>query len=567
MRERNSHGARETAGFLAGSHRLIRRRGSLSMEQSIMADPRQPSFPPGYLPHGYDSREQLLFDLARTDIVSAITNDSFTQDERVQLVKDLARKEPGILFPPEKSFIDFRSDEQIRIDRNNVGKALDVAIRDPSVDSDDLRKIAAGGGPNGQQRLLSLLQEGGGGPGSGVEKYADALWQNRSEPDYGNAAAVATIAYMSDPKLGEGKLGTPEERRQAFEALVAFNEQAPYAKMDEPEASQMKRQALEAAATLFAKHGPELIDAYTTVPGSTTPLAKFLSQTLYNPDGKDMTVQVKGADGTTVSKDLPSAVGDVLKQAAADRIAGADVSDRVGQDGPSREQERELTKLARLGAAVTGGALMAWDAYKDEIQANEESRKGFMDLVGKGLGVLPGGGVVQEIGEEATKRAIDTLSHAFVNNPNAPNVEIAGALNRYYAGLVEDLANKRNQAGLTSDTFGKAYDQEMSGIDRDRNMARGKSADAATRGIEAPARLAELDAVDRLSAAMRNGDRGAYRQDLAALAAADGGQLREGASATIAEHDRRAKEQATPNPADQNTQVAQAETAPTIRRA
>ncbi len=530
-----------------------------------MADPRESSFSPGYLPHGYDSRGQLLFDLARTDIVSAITDDSFTADERVQLVKDLASRDPGILFPPGKFFTDFRSDEQVEIDRGNVGKALDLAIRDPSIDAGDLQAIAAGGGPNGQQRLLSLLQEGGGGPGSGVEKYADALWQNRGEPGNGNAAAVAAIAYVSDPKLSEGKLGTPEERRQAFEALIAFNEQAPYAKMDEPEAGQMKRQALEAAATLFAKHGPELIDAYTTVPGNTTPLAKFLSQTLYNPDAKDMAVQVKGADGTTVSKDLPSAVGDVLKQAAADRIAGADVPDRVGQDGPSREQERELTKLARLGAAVTSGASMAWDAYKDKIQANEESRKDFMDLVGKGLGVLPGGGVVREVGEEATKRAIDTLSHAFVNNPGAPNVEIAGALNRYYAGLVEDLANKRNQSGLTSDTYGKAYDQEMNGIHRDRDMARGKSADAATRGTDAPVQLTALDAVDRLSAALRSGDRGAYRQDLAVLAAADGGQLREGASATVAEQDKRAKDQAMPSN-DQNAQLAQAETAPTVRR-
>lgn len=531
-----------------------------------MADPRQPSFPPGFLPPGYDNRRQLLYDLARNDIASAITNDSFDPQERVQLVKDLARREPGFLFPPGKFFGDFRSDEQVGRDRHNVGKALDQAIRDPSIDAADLKAIAAGGGPNGQQRLLSLLQEGGGGPGSGVEKYADTLWQQRNEPGNGNAAAVAAIAYASDPKLGEGKLGTPEERRQAFEALVAFNEQAPYAKMGEPEASQMKRQALTAAATLFAKHGPELIDAYTTVPGSTAPLSKFLSQTLYNPDCKDLNVQVKQADGTTVGKDLPSAVGDVLKQAATDRIAGADASDRSGKDGPSREQERELTKLARLGAAVTGGALMAWDTYKDKIQANEESRKGFMDLVGKGLGMMPGGGLTKQVGEEATKLALDSLSRAYVTNPQAPDGAIAGAMNRYYAGLVEDLANKRDQSGLTTRTFGAAYDQEMKRIDTERALARGQSADASTRGIEPTVQLAGLDAIDRLSAAMRNGDRSAYRQDLAALAAGDGGQLRESASASVAEQDKRAKQAPAPGTADQGVQVAQAETAPTIRR-
>ncbi|SDY79494.1 hypothetical protein SAMN04487939_106121 [Lysobacter sp. yr284] len=530
-----------------------------------MADPRQPSFPPGFLPPGYDNRRQLLYDLARNDIASAITNDSFDPQERVQLVKDLARREPGFLFPPGKFFGDFRSDEQVGRDRHNVGKALDQAIRDPSIDAADLKAIAGGGGPNGQQRLLSLLQEGGGGPGSGVEKYADTLWQKRNEPGNGNAAAVAAIAYMSDPKLRDGKLGSAAERREAFEALVAFNEQAPYAKMSEPEASQMKRQSLAAAATLFAQHGPELIDAYTTTPGATTPLSKFFSQTMYNPDAKDVTVQAKAADGSTVAKDMQSAIGDVLKQAATDRIKGADVSDRQGQDGPSRTQELELTKLARLGAAVTGGAVMAWDTYKDKIQANEESRKGFMDAVGKGIGLMPGGGLAKEVGEGAAKLALDKLSRVYVTDPKTPEVAMSDTLNQYYAGLVEGLANKRQQSGLTTDTFGQAYQQEMDRINQKRALTHGKSAEADVRGVDAPVQLAGLDAVDRLSAAMRNGDRSAYRQDLAALAAGDGGQLRDNAAATVAEQDKRAKDAPAPN-ADQNVQVAQAETAPAIRR-
>lgn len=529
-----------------------------------MADPRQPSFPPGYLPPGYDSRRQLLYDLARNDIASAISNDSFAPDERVRLVKDLAHKEPGFLFPPGKSFADFRSDEQVARDRHNVGKALDLAIRDPSIDAGDLKAIAAGGGPNGQQRFLSLLQEGGGGPGSGVEKYADTLWQKRKEP--GDGAAVAAIAYMSDPTLRDAKLGSAPERREAFEALVAFNEQAPYAKMSEPEASQMKRQSLAAAATLFAQHGPELIDAYTTNPGATTPLSKFFSQTMYNPDAKDLTVQAKAADGSTVAKDLPSAIGDVLKQAATERIKGADVSDRQGQDGPSRAQERELTKLARLGAAVTGGAVMAWDTYKDKIQANDESRKGFMDTVGKGIGLMPGGGLAKEIGEGAAKLALDKLSRVYVTDPKAPEAAMSDTLNQYYAGLVEGLANKRQQSGLTTDTFGQAYQQEMDRINQKRALTHGKSAEADVRGMDAPVQLAGLDAVDRLSAAMRDGDRSAYRQGLAALAAGDGGQLRDNAAATVAEQDKRAKDAPAPNP-DQNVQVAQAETAPAIRRA
>lgn len=515
-----------------------------------MAEPSR-RLPPNFIPPGYESRQQYLFDYARQDVTKALSDENYTRAERSQLIKGLANGPfAAVLIPPDDNWLDGRDKAGHLQGMNAVGRALEEAVQDKALDVTGMHKLAASAGAGGQQRLYLLLHAGGHGPGSGTEQYADSLWAQRNDPGKGDNAAIAAIAYQSDPALRASKLGDPEQRRQAFEALIEFNDKAPYAKLGEPAAGEMKRQALTAAATLFRDHGQELIAAYTDGAMRTGPLAKFISQSMLNPDAKGLKLD----DG----RDVATAVGDTLKKAATDCIAKADDPAMQGANRPSREQERQLEKLARIGASVSGGVSMAWDAYKDKINETEQSRKAFSSVVEKAIGLVPGSGlgkdVVEKIGEEAAKR----IGKAFIKDPSRPDVEIGDAMNQYYSDLVRGLADARKQSGLTTDTYGQAYRQEYENLTDKLNRRLDKRADAGAVRGDTQVASAGHDLVDRLSAAMKSGDRDAYRQQLATASGADGQNLRQQASATVDAQERQGAERTAPTP---DTQVAQTETA------
>lgn len=514
-----------------------------------MAEPRR-RLPPDFVPPGYENRQQYLVDYARQDVTSALSDDNFTRAERSQLIKTLANGPfAAVLIPPDSTWLDARNNGQHLQGMQAVGRALEEAVQDKALDVQGMHKLAASAGAAGPQRMYLLLHAGGQGPGSGLEQYADSLWAQRNDPGRRDSAAIAAIAYQSDPALRASKLGDPEQRRQAFEALIEFNDKAPYAKMGEPAAGEMKKQALAAAATLFRDHGPELIAHYTEGAMRTGPLAKFLSQTMFNPDAKDLKLD----DG----RDVASAVGDTLKQAASDCIAKADDPKMQGASRPSREQEQQLEKLARIGASVSGGVAMAWDKYKDQINETEQSRKAFTGMVEKAVGLMPGGGLAKDVAGKIAEDAANRIGKAFIKDPARPDIEIGDAMNQYYSDLVRGLADKRNQSGLTTDTYGQAYRQEYDSLTEKLNRGLGKRADAGMAPGETQLASAGPDLVDRLSASLKSGDRDAYRQQLAALTGAQGGQeLRERTTETVDAQERDNAERR--NAAE--TQTAQNET-------
>ena len=410
---------------------------------------------------------EMALDMIRADVpmtqsqlADALQNPNLNQAEKDAILQELASgDEAGLAaFYANDAARTIRDDPTLASDQQIIGEALQQAYEDGLISAEDLLRIAdVNQAGNGAQRLLAILESGGGGGANGsVEALSDALWERNGND--GLDRAVAAIGYTSSPELQSRNLNTPELRREAFEALVAFNEAAPYKDISfGSAATQWEHSALNAAGTLFVNNSAELIDFYTGANGGTVQtetLARFMAQTVFNPDASSIVLDRQ--------RDLVPAIESAISNHADRLLAGA-------ADAPadSREQEGLIEQFARLDAAISGGVAVALDRYSDEILANEASKQQFASIVGALVGKTPASKVPGSnlIVKEVAEAIYDALS----SDPERPEQALAGVIHDAHFDQVRELADELGQTGLTS-AFNGAYSAELQQIQQNLNV-------------------------------------------------------------------------------------------------
>jgi hypothetical protein len=104
-----------------------------------------------------------------------------------------------------------------------------------------------------------------------------------------------------------------------------------------------------------------------------------------------------------------------------------------------------------MDAAISGAAALALQNYNAEIQANNQSRQDFSDLVGSLVGKvvtapdIPGvGNPAEKVSQAIAGKIFDILT----TNPDEPAIEMATELHGQYQTRVDGIRQKINQPDL-----------------------------------------------------------------------------------------------------------------------
>jgi hypothetical protein len=403
----------------------------------------------------------------QSELGKAMRNPNLNGAERNQIIQTLAREDGQQLrfYANDASRTSDEDRDALNADQRAIADAVQKAYKDGAINADDLLRIAdVNDAGDGAERFMSILQtsDSARARGGAVDGLADALWARNG----GNGAdrAEATMYYMSDPALEASKLNTPDKRAAAFEALLTFNESDPYEGMSDAPVHEAK--ALATTGRLFLEHSQELIDHYTRLTPDKAPetewLAKFMSQTVFNPE----------ADGIALdrSRDLVPTVRAALGD------AGNTYLDRARQAKPdSLEQRHAMEQFGRLSASVSGGAAVALTRYSDQIEANDESRKQFADLIGSTVGhFIP---VDTPVGNPVEMAATAIAEKAFtaLKDPERPDARMAAMLDDQHSQQVEALRIELDQPGLLA-PFDGAYSHELLDLQANLNVNLGAHA-------------------------------------------------------------------------------------------
>lgn len=403
----------------------------------------------------------------QSQLADAMRNPNLNQAERNQILQSLAREDGQQLrFFGNDAMRSGNGDyAALTTDQQTIADAVQKAYSDGAINQDDLVRIAdANGAGNGGQRFMAILEQGTSTrePNGVCEALADGLWA-RNGNDGLDRASAATF-YTSDPSMLSRNLNTPDARAQAFEALVGLNEKDPYSQLpDSPTNTIWRTQALTAEGKLFTHYGQELVDRYTGAngtPAQTETLAKFMSQTVFNPGAQSIMLDR--------SRDLVPAIRSTLGNVAQTYI------DRAQQPGAGKlEQDRAMQQFGRLTASVSGGTAVALTKYDAQINANEASKKEFTDLVGKVVGLTPLGTAVEKIplgqGDKLVEALSGKLYDAMNKQPDRPDAALAGALYDSFAGQADALGNEANGANART-TFDAAYSAELLNLQQNLNV-------------------------------------------------------------------------------------------------
>lgn len=391
-------------------------------------------------------------------LANALRNPNLNQAEKDLIVQTLAQgnEHDLMVFYANDVFRDDAGASGLEEDQRVIGEALQRAYELGNISAHDLVRIAdlnqAG---NGAQRLLDTLVAGGGnGLNGSVEALSDELWARNG--NNGLDRAGAALGYLTTPELTARNLNTADKRRDAFEALIKFNDENTV-QTPGPTGEGWKQSALSATGRLFVGHSAELIDHYTGAGGTTSQteaLAKFLGQTVLNPDATGIVLDRQ--------RDLIPAITDALDQNAGRLLDAA----RQAPQG-SLEQERYLQQFGRLTASVSGAAAVALTKYDKQIMESEASRKQFATAVATLVGMT-------QVGKApGAKQAVEALANqvydAITTNPKRPDQALAGALYDSYAGQVDALATELNQTGLST-AFESAYAAELLNLQQNLNV-------------------------------------------------------------------------------------------------
>lgn len=401
-------------------------------------------------------------------------------------------------------------DKYLLEDQRVIAKAVDQAFRDGAINSRDLMNIAdmnhAG---NGAQRFMSVLRRGGSEDGGAVEALSAELWMRNG--NQGMDRAVAAIGFSSNPTIAAQNLNTPLMRRQAFEALVDFNERAPY-QNNGPDATrkEWREEALVASVRVFNTHSRELIDHYTGPGGKSAEseqLARFIGQTALNPDAKRIPFQHGQALGAAVVDAFNDSSQHFLDQAA-----------KAVPD--SKQQNDYIRQFGNLSASISGGTAYAMRDYSAKIMANEQSRQEFVGIV-SGLGNLtplnriPGSGSVTE----ALAGKIFDSGH---KSATRPEQAAAGIIFDRHSNQVNELESRLGQTGLLA-KFEAAYSSEVLQIQQNTNLNLGGHRQASISGVLSPtvSVASNEDLFERLYASVKSQDPDAYQRVMTTVADTD----------------------------------------------
>ncbi|MGH9381041.1 MAG: hypothetical protein ACRD2Z_10580 [Thermoanaerobaculia bacterium] len=403
--------------------------------------------------------------LNQSALAEALRNPLLNEAERNLILQTLARgDESELLAFYANDAWRFREEDYAALteDQRTIADAVQKAYDAGAINADDLLRIAdANGASNGAQRFMSILRQSSEArqPGGVAEVLADALWQRNGND--GMDRAVAAIHYTSDPTLMAQNLDTADKRAAAFEALVQFNEQAPYQDIPAgPTATMWEHSALAAAGRLFTAHSQELVDRYTNAqPGQavrTETLAQFLGQTVFNPEAKGIVLD-RTRDLVPAVVDAIDRVGDTLFERARDPEASAS------------DQSRAMRQLGQLTASIGGGAALALTRYDEQILAHEASRKEFAGLVGKLVGKLPLGDVGKEIADQVTGPLAERIYDAITDQPERPDAALAGVIYDSIYGQVDLLGEEIGNANLVT-AFEAGFAAELQNLQLNLNV-------------------------------------------------------------------------------------------------
>ena len=391
--------------------------------------------------------------LNESQLANALRNPNLSQEEKDLIVETLAKGDGADLlrfYANDASRHANDPDRTLGEDQRVIGEALQRAYENGQISADDLLRISdVNQAGNGAQRLLDTLVAGrGNGVNGSVEALSDALWARNG--NNGLDRAGATLGYLSGPELTARNLNTADKRRDAFEAMVDFNDN--HTVQTAGATGEIWRQsALSATGRLFVDNSAELTDHYTGANGTTAQtetLAKFLSQTVLNPQAAGVVLDRQ--------RDLVPAIRDAL-DANAGRLLDAAGRAPAG----SLEQERYMQQFGRLTASVSGAAALALTRYDKQIMESEASRKQFATTVATLVGAT-------KLGKApGARQAIEALANryydAITSNPERPDAALAGALYDNYAEQVNTLSSSLNQTGL-SPAFEAAFAAEVTNL-------------------------------------------------------------------------------------------------------
>lgn len=430
---------------------------------------------PGTQPGADASIDQQHVDIAvqqiRADVpvnqsalAEALRNPNLNQAERNEIVQTLAREDGQQIrfFGNDATRSQDGDYAALTQDQQTIADAVQKAYDDGAINADDLVRIAdANGAGNGAQRFMSILTQSSEGrqPGGVAEVLADKLW-DRNGGDGMDRANAATL-YASSPELMSRNLDTPEKRAQAFDALVAFNEKAQYDDINAgPTAEIWRNSALTAAGNLFISHTEELVDHYTSAepgqPGQTETLAKFMAQTVFNPDAKGIVLDRQ--------RDLVPAVRSAISDASSTFL------ERASAEGASpNDQARAMRQYGQMAAAISGGAAVALTRYDGDVAETKEAREQFAGLIGDLVGELPLGDLTGKIADKVAGPLSEKIAEALIKNPDRPDAAVAGVLADQFASQADLLSEKTGNPDLIQ-SYESGYSAELLNLQQNLNV-------------------------------------------------------------------------------------------------
>jgi hypothetical protein len=380
-----------------------------------------------------------------SQLADALRNPNLNEAERNLVIQKLARDGGELAFYANDASRLHDSDQgALSADQRIIAEGVQNAYSKGAIDEKDLQRIAdKNAAPNGAQRFMSILRLGGDSrdAGSAAEGLADTLWA-RNGAD-GKDRAVAAMYYSSDPAQMSSNLDTPDKRAEAFEALVNFNEADLY--KDLPPGATVttwRNDATTSAGRLFIAHGQELMDRYTDITpehgAETEVLAKFVSQTLLNPEAEGLVLDRHRDLLPTLRSVLGSATDTYLNRA---------------KEAPpeSADQVRAMDQLGRLSASVAAAGSLALTDYSTKVAEREEAVNAIADLVGSTVGAMTGkldtpfGNPAEEGAKAITKEILETIKA----NPQRPDSAYSRALYDHLSSRIAGLETELQQPRLS----------------------------------------------------------------------------------------------------------------------
>jgi len=409
----------------------------------------------------------------QSNLASVLTNPrlNLNQAEKDKVIQEVAHADPLAFLANDAIRTQHGNPAELQSDQAVVGDAVQQAYADGAINQSDLMHIAdlanvPGVNPSqdySAQRFLNVLMQGDSASlhGSAAETLANALW-DRNGNNGADRAAAATY-YTSNSLTMQNDIGKGHPPIQVLRALVNFNQNSSNSSLYGSKlGSQLQNQAIAGEANLFMANSKELTKDLTLRTDTHTPdtqlLAKFMSQTVFNPSAQKIQLD----DGST----LKSSMSRTLKDLSASLVHAA----KAAKPG-SLQQYHAIEEYGRLSAGLSGGAAVALTKYDAEVQANDASRQEFANLVGGVIGnVVPINTPVGNPAKDVAGDIAKSIYNALVSGPKRPTAEIADRLYNRYAQTVEQLRSQPGEPRDLTTDFDSTYSATLLQLQQELNV-------------------------------------------------------------------------------------------------